>query len=151
MELLVYSVATEADIPFIQNTYNENINSLHGAVRCEADWKAQLSRQDCAHYIVQAETPVGWFRVDIEDGQFFLGMLQIKPACQRRDIGKWVVAIAETMAQEQGFKAIGIHTTEDNFPARALYLSCGYDITEIGPCTTADGIDRVGYSFQKIL
>lgn len=36
-----------------------------------------------------------------------------------------------------------------NLPARALYLSAGYTVTEIGPCTTADGIERVGYTFQK--
>ena len=151
MDRLAYSVATEADIPFIRDTYNENIDSLHGAVRSEADWKAQLSRQDCVHYVVHKKTPVGWFRMDIEDGQVFLGMLQISPAYQRRGIGKWVVSAAEALAKAQGFGSITIHTTEDNLSARALYLSCGYALTEIGPCTTADGMDRVGYTFQKVL
>lgn len=27
------------------------------------------------------------------------------------------------------------HTTEDNMPARALYSSAGYEVTEIGACT----------------
>ena len=27
------------------------------------------------------------------------------------------------------------HTTEDNLPARALYSSAGYEVTEIGACT----------------
>lgn len=151
MDQLAYFVATEADIPFIRDTYNENIDSLHGAVRSESDWQAQLSRQDRVHYVVHKKTPVGWFRTDIEDGQFFLGMLQIPPAYHRQGIGKWVVSAAEAMAKAQGFKNITIHTTEDNLSARALYLSCGYEITEIGPCTTADGMDRVGYTFQKIL
>ena len=44
---------------------------------------------------------------------------------------------------------IGIHTTKDNIIARALYLSAGYTVTEIGSCTTADGRERVGYTFQK--
>jgi ribosomal protein S18 acetylase RimI-like enzyme len=59
--------------------------------------------------------------------------------------------VVEEMAEKEGLKKIGIHTTEDNLPARGLYLSSGYDVTEIGPCTTADGEERVGYTFEKVL
>ena len=59
------------------------------------------------------------------------------------------LSAAENIAREKGYKRIGIHTTEDNIIARALYLSAGYTVTEIGSCTTADGKERVGYTFQK--
>ena len=103
------------------------------------------------YYIVKAESPVAWFRIDLEDGGFWLGMLQVKPACQRMGIGRYVLAAIESMARETGYTKVGIHTTEDNLPARALYHSAGYRVTEIGPCTTADGVDRVGYTFHKEL
>ena len=57
--------------------------------------------------------------------------------------------VIEKIAKESGYQKIGIHTTEDNTAARTLYLSAGYTVTEIGPCTTADGKERVGYTFQK--
>ena len=72
-----------------------------------------------------------------------------KPIYQNKGIGKYVLSVVEEMAKEKGYKNIGIHTTEDNIAARSLYLSAGYTVTEIGQCTTADGIERVGYTFQK--
>lgn len=41
--------------------------------------------------------------------------------------------------------------TEDNLPAQALYRKAGYALIEVGPCTTADGKERVGYTFEKCL
>lgn len=148
---LVYSLATQQDIAFISETYTENIKQLHGTMRSMDDWQALLTRKEHTYYIVKAESPVAWFRIDLEDGGFWLGMLQVKPACQRMGIGRYVLAAIESMARETGYTKVGIHTTEDNLPARALYRSAGYRVTEIGPCTTADGVDRVGYTFHKEL
>lgn len=149
MEAFTFSAATQKDIAFICDTYLENIESLHGVCRTEDDWKALLKKPEHTYYIVHTKKPVAWFRVDREDGEFWLGMLQVKPMYHRQGIGKYILSVAETLAREAGFNKIGIHTTEDNLAARALYLSAGYGITEIGPCTTADGIDRLGYTFQK--
>ena len=144
-----YRVATENDIAFISETYHQNIASLHGKPRDLETWKKLLADTNAVYYIVEADVPVAWFRTDVEDGEFWLGMLQVKPRYQRKGIGRYIVSVAEDLAQEKGFRKIGIHTTEDNLAARALYLSAGYAITEIGPCTTADGVDRVGYTFEK--
>lgn len=151
MDKLMYTVATQKDIPFINETYNENIESLHGVQRDVNTWKELLSRQNSTYYVVHGKTPVAWFRMDDEDGEFWIGMLQVKPAYQHKGIGKYILSVAEDMANEKGYRKIGIHTTEDNIPARTLYLSAGYSVTEIGPCTTADGKERVGYTFQKEL
>ena len=149
MEKLKVSVATDKDIPFINETYQENIESLHGAHRTDDDWKKLLLIPEYTYYIVRAEEPVAWFRTDVEDGEFWLGMIQVKPMYHRQGVGKYILSVAETLAKEAGYQKIGIHTTEDNIAARTLYLSAGYTVTEIGPCTTADGQDRVGYTFQK--
>ncbi len=149
MEKLRIFAATETDIPFIAEVYEKNIHRLHGVKRDESTWKQLLSNKDSSYFIVTADEPVAWFRTEIEDGIFWLGMLQVKPDYQRRGVGRAVLSAAEHMAREQGFTAVGIHTTEDNLAARALYAHCGYAVTEVGPCTTADGVDRVGYTYEK--
>lgn len=79
----------------------------------------------------------------------WIGMIQVKPIYQHKGIGKYILSVAEAIAKEKGYRNIGLHTTEDNIAARTLYLSVGYAVTEIGPCRTADGIERVGYTFRK--
>lgn len=143
------SVATESDIAFISEVYEENIAALHGSFRTYETWQELLSDCNTIYYNVYAPEPVGWFRIDLSDEMLWLGMLQVKPAHQRKGIGKYVLSVIEDMAREKGLPKIGIHTTEDNAAARALYASAGYTVTEIGPCTTADGAERVGYTFQK--
>jgi ribosomal protein S18 acetylase RimI-like enzyme len=94
---------------------------------------------------------VGWFRLDKEAEGLWLGMLQIRPDCQRRGVGRAVLARAERLAAQWNYRSLGIHTTRDNEPAQGLYTACGYELTEIGPCTTADGVERIGYTFCKNL
>lgn len=151
MEELTYTAATEKDLPFIMETYHENLAALHGTYRSCDVWKKLLSEESSKYYIVCRETPVAWFRIDLEDDGFWLGMLQVKPACHRQGIGNYVLSVTEDLAKQGGFRKIGIHATEDNLAAKALYLSAGYLITETGPCTTADGQDRIGCTFEKEL
>ena len=132
MDNLMYSVASEDDIVFINETYNENIDRLHGVQRNVDVWKELMSCKDSTYYVVNAETPVAWFRIDVEDDELWIGMLQVKPMYQHKGIGKYVLSAAENIAREKGYKRIGIHTTKDNIIARALYLSAGYTVTEIG-------------------
>ncbi len=149
MDNLIYSVATEKDIAFINETYNENINILHGVRRNHNVWKELISDRSCIYYVVNSDNPVAWFRIDIEPDELWIGMLQVKPIFQHKGVGRYILYVVEDIAKEKGYKKIGIHTTEDNIVARTLYLSAGYSVTEIGPCTTADGKERVGYTFQK--
>lgn len=149
MDQLVYAAAAENDITFIAETYHENIEKLHGVQRTPEVWKELLSAKDSTYYLVHAKTPVAWFRIDVEDDGLWIGMIQVKPVYQQKGIGKYILSVAENMAKEKGYNKVGIHTTEDNTAARSLYLSAGYAVTEIGPCTTADDKERVGYTFQK--
>ncbi len=110
-----------------------------------------MADENTRYYIVCQKEAVAWFRIDFEDGGIWLGMLEVAPDYQRKGVGKYVLSVAENMARETGFSKIGVHTTEDNLPARALYTSAGYSVTEIGPCTTGDGASRVGYTFEKEL
>ena len=149
---LKYSVASEKDLPFIMEVYNQNIEALHGNDRNSEVWRKLLSDINSAYYIVCSENPVAWFRVDYnEDDSLELGMLQVKPIYHHQGIGKFVLSIVENLAKEKGLKKVVIHTTEDNHIAQMLYSSSGYLLMEIGPCTTADGQTRVGYTYQKVL
>ena len=146
---LDFYVATEEDISFINNIYNDNIESLHGTYRNIDIWYELLRKQGHTYYIVKSNSPVAWFRIDIENEELWIGMIQVDPKYHHQGIGKFILAITEEMARSKGFKKVGIHTTEDNLIARSLYTSAGYVVREIGPCTTADGAKRVGYSFIK--
>ena len=142
MTNLHYHLAAEGDIAFISETYDENMDALHGMPRTYDCWAELMADKNTIYYIVYADVPVAWFRIDLETDSLWLGMLQVKPAHQRKGIGRYVLSVVEDMAKEKGLSKIGIHTTEDNAAARALYASAGYTVTEIGPCTTADGTYR---------
>ena len=143
--------AAQRDIDFINAVYMENIEALHGAPRSRETWAGLLDQPDTIYYIVYTTEPVGWFRLDEEEGKLWLGMLQIRPTFHRRGIGRAVIAAAEELARARGARSLGIHTTQDNLAAQGLYTACGYALTEIGPCTTADGVERIGYTFCKNL
>lgn len=144
-----YSIATEDDLKFIQETYDENLTSLHGVYRDIDTWKKLLMDEKNKYYVVCMQERVAWFRMDFEEDELWLGMLQVKPAYHRQGIGRYILSVVEELAVNEGLRKVGIHTTEDNLAARALYLSEGYEVTEIGPCTTADGKERIGYTFEK--
>lgn len=147
-----YKVATEKDLPFIMDVYNQNIEALHGINRSEEVWKKLLSNINSVYYIVYLENPVAWFRVDYNsEGSLELGMLQVKPIYHHQGIGKFILSSVERIALEKGLNKVIIHTTEDNHIAQTLYSSSGYLLIEIGPCTTADKQERVGYTYQKKL
>lgn len=151
MTKIQYIKATAQDIPFINRVYTENMAALHGIERNEETWKALLSEKNSIYYIVYTTQPVAWFRLDTEEDGLWLGMLQVCRACQRRGIGRAVLSAAETIVRESGGESLGIHTTQDNLAARSLYTACGYTLSEMGPCTTADGVERLGCTFCKKL
>lgn len=151
MNKLKYLIASEQDIPFIMDVYNENIECLHGIHRDFETWKNLISDKNSVYYIVQADTPVAWFRIDITDDIIWLGMLQVKPEFQHQAIGRNILSFTEAFAETKNRRKIGIHTTEDNIAAKSLYESAGYTVAEIGKCTTADGIERTGYTFIKTI
>ena len=144
------TVAGEADIPFIAAVYEANIEALHGTHRTAEDWRALLADAGKRYFIVHGEEgPAAWFRIDGGGKAPELGMLQVAPARQRQGVGRFVLHTVERMARESGAARVVIHTTQDNAPAAALYSAAGYILTGTGPCTTADGAERVGYTFEK--
>ena len=151
MTRIHYRIATQKDIDFIALVDEKNMAALHGAPRSWETWQALLADPHTIYYIVYNDEPAGWFRMDEEEDGMWLGILQISPFHQRQGIGRAVVAEAERLARQQGYHSLGIHATEDNAPALALYAACGYAVTEIGPCTTADGVERIGVTLCKNL
>lgn len=148
-EKLYFKTASEQDIPFISEVYNQNINALHGNNRSFEDWKKLISVNNSTYYIALSSEPVGWFRIDIDKEVLWLGMIQVKPRHQGKGVGKNILSFVENLAKDKQIHKIGIHTTEDNISARNLYISSGYSVSLIGKCTTADGVERIGYTFFK--
>lgn len=145
---LSYRPAVEADLPFIIDIYNRNIEALHGELRSFERW-LEIFHNGSEYYIVENSAAVAWFRIDAEEDILDLAMVQVSPEHQHMGIGRFIVESFEKIAKEKVFHNLVIHTTEDNIPARSLYLKCGYEVTEIDECTTADGATRMGYTFEK--
>lgn len=137
------------DISFIDNVYNLNIDKLHGKKRSHGKWLELLNASSSEHFIVSMDVDVGWIRLDYYKNYLELGMIQIHPNFQNRGIGKKIIIEVENFALKNECKTIIIHTTEDNVIAQKLYASSGYILKEIGPCNTADGVERVGYTYIK--
>ena len=108
MVKLAYSLATEKDIAFINETYHENMASLHGIHRNNDIWKDLLLDKASIYYVVHGTTPVAWFRIDITDGELWIGMIQVKPMYHRQGVGKYILTVAEDIAKEKGIPKIGI-------------------------------------------
>ena len=78
------------------------------------------------------------------DGAVELQRLYIHPDSHGQGIGK-MLARAEDMAKEQGFKAIWLGVWEENFKAQKVYESLGYEKIgehdfEMGECVQTDFI-----------
>lgn len=154
MEPFSFEPASPAHIPFIAAAYEANLEALHGAHRTPETWAELLNAPGQRYFIVTSGSPVAWFRLDEDDSDpatGWVGMVQVHPDFHRRGVGRYILTAAEALLRSEGRHKIGLHTTEDNLPARSLYLSQGYTVTEVGPCTTADGAQRVGYTFLKDL
>lgn len=145
----IFDIASKTDIPFINETYNQNIDKLHGTHRTFNDWDELLADKKSTYYIVRTTEPVAWFKTEIIDNILWLSMLQVKSEFQNRGFGKCILSYIENLATSNNINQLGIHTTEDNIAARNLYQSFGYTVSEIGKCTTADGVERIGYTFIK--
>ncbi len=144
-----FYIASKTDIPFINETYNQNIDKLHGINRTFNDWEKLLADEKSTYYIVCTTEPVAWFRTEIIDDILWLGMLQVKSEFQHQGFGKCILCFVENLAKTNKINQLGVHTTEDNVLARNFYQSFGYTVSEIGKCTTADGVERIGYTFIK--
>ncbi len=154
----MYSVlpAGPADAEHISLLYRQNCAALHGRYIPLEEWRQCLSEDDPDEQnllLRQGAAPVAWMRINGLDGVelAWLSMLVVSPAAQRQGVGTFAVRYAEAFVRARGFTRLGIHTTEDNLPARGLYTQCGYTVTEFGGCTTGDGAARKGYTFIKQL
>ena len=101
-----FHIATEDDLVFMCETYNKNVDSLHGTYRDIDTWKQLLADEKSEYYIVYTHEPVAWFRVDIEENELWLGMLQVKPAYHRQGIGRYILSVVEKLAEKEGVKKI---------------------------------------------
>jgi ribosomal protein S18 acetylase RimI-like enzyme len=61
--------------------------------------------------------------------------LATEPSLRRRGAARALLAEAERQAREHGLPAIALDTSLDNRPARALYLSQGYDEVAYRPAS----------------
>jgi len=74
---------------------------------------------------------MGWLKLNgLKGDTAWISMLAIHPAHQGQGAGRFSVGFAEDFAREKGFTRMGVKTTPDNVPARRLYETLGYALTE---------------------
>ena len=149
----------ENGAPEVWRLYRENLDALHGSLEItqkdfadmlKASWEGTDERN---FLIYQNGAPVGWMKVNGLDNEDigWISMLVIAENYHQKGVGTFAVHFAEEYIRSAGKRKVGIHTTEDNIPARNLYAKCGYVVTEYGECTTGDGKSRMGYTFEKMM
>jgi ribosomal protein S18 acetylase RimI-like enzyme len=61
------------------------------------------------------------------DAAFYIDALAVEKSLRRRGVARSLLHAAEVRARELELASIALDTSLDNKPARALYLSAGYD------------------------
>ena len=149
MNKYTYQYAKPMDVSDIKRIYDLNVNKLHGVIRTIEEWKNMI---DNHYFVVRLDNVIcGWYRVDKEEGKYFLGMLQVDPAFYRQGVGTYILYRFEDMAKNSFLSEVFVHTTEDNKEAISLYLKNGYEIISHEECQTADGVTRDGLTLKKTL
>jgi ribosomal protein S18 acetylase RimI-like enzyme len=69
------------------------------------------------------------------EAALYVDALATDPSLRRRGAARALLAEAERQAREHGLPAIALDTSLDNRPARALYLSQGYDEVAYRPAS----------------
>lgn len=147
----------EDSAPIICRLYRENLDSGSAKIT-EKDFADMLQASwegtDERNFLIYLDsTAVGWLKINGLDNKDigWISMLVIAENYHRKGAGTFAVHFAEEYIRSAGIWRVGIHTTQDNVPARNLYLKCGYTITEYGECTAWDGKSRMEYTFEKAL
>ena len=148
---ITYRPINESDINAIKSIYELNIQYLHGVFRSVDEWKTIINENKNHYVVIFKKEIVAWFRIDFEDKQMFLGMLQVSPKYKRKGIGTYIINVFETLAIQKNHPVVYIHTTKDNDAAISFYQKNGYQIFSEEECQTADGVSRIGLTLKKHL
>lgn len=144
----VITAENSDDARYITQFYGKNTEALHGKAITYDEWRKMLSEKDADEenfLICRGTMPVAWLKINgLENaGTGWISMLAVEPAFQRKGIGKFAVKFAEDFLISKGKRQIGVQTTDDNAPALALYLKCGFKEIEKYSAVADDGSEAV--------
>lgn len=148
------SVQNADDVKYIAEFYWKNSEKLHGKKISYSQWCSIITEKDSdeEHFLIcRGAMPVAWLKINgLEStGTGWISMLAVEPSFQRRGIGRFAVKFAEDFLTSKGKHQIGVQTTEDNAPALALYLKCGFKEIEKYPAVADDGSEVVKVKLTK--
>ena len=63
--------------------------------------------------------------------ELYIATLGVRPAWQRRGIGRTLLRYAEELATRQGFGAVSLHVASHSMTARSLYAKVGYIVERV--------------------
>lgn len=153
--------ANASDAYYVCEMYEKCIRELHGSELDGQGYrdffneiKEMLKQRDPDEenfLIYLGALPCGWLKLNGLESKDtgWISMLAVEPKFRRCGVGRYAVNFAVDFFETNGKKKVKIHTTEDNFPARALYESCGFSVEESYHGISGDGTERVYLTLGK--
>jgi ribosomal protein S18 acetylase RimI-like enzyme len=89
------------------------------------DYSALIGKR-CVYVLSGENEPVGMLVLLAEDGAMLLDNVAVHPDMQGRGYGRALIAFAERLAIERGFKAIRLYTNEAMIENIRLYQRLGF-------------------------
>lgn len=150
-----------SDAYYICEAYEKSLAELHGKRMNEHEYKMFFDEvkemlayddPDEKNFLIYfGAVPCGWLKVNglCSNDISWVSMLAVEPRFRRRGVGRFAVNYAVKFISGFGKKKVGIHTTEDNISAIALYKSCGFSVCKNYSSISEDGIEREYLTFEK--
>jgi ribosomal protein S18 acetylase RimI-like enzyme len=93
---------------------------------------AQLLRDSGAETLVAVldEEAVGFVVVEVGSGLGHVNAIAVAAGQRGRGIGQRLMEAAESSARRRGARRLSLHTAQANLAALALFLRCGFSITQ---------------------
>ena len=148
--------ATAHDAVFAAWFYKQNEDALHGGNISYQEFKSAFLSDDSDEQnflLCLGCVPVAWFKVNVlkNDETAWISMIVVSRKHQRQGAGEYAVKYCEDYLRRKGFAKVGIHTTDDNTPAKNLYIKCGYRIKGEQKIIMGDASSQIQITFEKSL
>ena len=112
---------------------NAAFATVPGALPLSAeDWNDMARgpgyREDLLCVLADAKGPVGFARSEVEGRVGTIDALGLDPCVRGRGLGRWLLRWSGRALRSAGCTELDLWVAESNAPARALYLSGGYQL-----------------------
>lgn len=148
------------DVQYVASIMSEtsNIIALHATNHSFSEWKCIFEENardaDEENFLICTNNDVcAWLKLNglLNADTAWISMLVVADRYKHQGVGKFTVEYAFEYLCSNGFKQIGVQTTEDNCAAKSLYEKCGFSIVDLKEFKTEDCTNTKAYVMLKTL